>query len=144
MNYIVHVIDNASQYKKGDNFEIVQSINEKNEPCEVLLSESFYRMDAQDPQSAVASVVNTIRVKTAAGEKISIAQSFLETSKALSSSDFDQTMPDRLLSDLTVKREINPYSVYITASCHIEKDEVIELHRVEFYVVEEQKIMEII
>ena len=146
MNYIVHVIDNASQFKKNNSdFEMVKSTDDKAGECDVLVSDAFYHVNAKDPFSTVIIVSNIIEARLKNGERMPASKAFVDTKRSLSVTNFDSTTPNKILSDIKENKKVNPYSSHFTASCHIEKENgLIELHRVEFFIVEDNRIMEII
>lgn len=145
MKYIIHVVDNASIHQRIDGqFEIIESSYDSIGQLEVLTSDAFYSVNAEDEYTAIISVSNIIAAKLQNSEKISISKAFVETKKSFSITDFNSDKPSKLLSDIKEERKVNPYCKYFTATCHIEKEEnVIEVHRVEFFAVEENKIIEL-
>lgn len=146
-NYIIHVIDNASNFQNIDGvFQIRGSSFQDENDCDILVSDAFYHIQAESPENAAANLSRIIMVKVN-GEKISLAKALLDTKKSLTVADFDSKKPDHILSDITFEKKQNLYSNYIVVTCHIENEvneEIIEVHRIEFFIIEENKIIDVL
>ena len=146
MNYIVHVVDDASQFeKKSDTFKLVigKGVNEE---CQILRSDAFYNIEADSPIDAVTKISDIIKVKVE-DDVLTLKEAFLKTKQEIRTSDFSENIPDFLLHDTNLKIKSNPYGEAFDPSCQIRKAENgevwYELHHVYFYIVEQSKIMKI-
>jgi len=148
MRYIIHVIDDSSQHEKQENgkYGIIQGISLEESVCDILRSDVFYMVEAENAIDAVTILANTIKVKKQNGEEIFLAESFTETHKRIATTDFSN---DSLSSidDTNSKVITASYSESYMASCQVmmEKngEKWVELHKVYFYVLEENKIIEV-
>jgi hypothetical protein len=147
MRYIVHVIDEASQHEKnGQDFLVKDGLDLNNNICGILKTDAFYSIEVSSAIDAVTTISNIIMVQTIDGQN-SLAEEIIKTNKALHSSDFTNDYPDYILKSNNLEQSNNPYGQCYMASCQLRKKENndvwYELHNVYFYVVEENKIMEI-
>lgn len=148
MRYIIHVIEDASQHEKNEsgNYGLVQGISLEESKCDILRTDAFYTIEADSVIDAITLLSNTIRVKISSGEFILLSESFTETHKKMATTDFSDDAKS-LIDDLNSKVVTASYSESYMASCQIpmEKngEEWIELHKVYFYVLDENKIIEI-
>jgi hypothetical protein len=148
IKYLVHVIDSASIFENLDNqWKLIESKDQDNNVCEILLSDAFYSIEASDIMDVLTNLSNIIKVKTT-DQEITLAESLLNTKNKLKIFDFEsKNEPTSLLSSSDIKKVVNPYSKYFCASCQIKIDDntssYYELHEISFYIVEENKIMDI-
>ena len=147
MRYIIHVIDDASQHiQKDHGFAITKGITEEKTICDILRSDSFYIIEAETVLDAIAFLTNSIKLKTSSGEEISLTEGFNITKQKMSTEDFSSNGTSSIKdNDLKIITASNSESYM--ASCQVEMEEDdekwIELHNVYFYVIEENKLIEL-
>jgi len=146
MRYIVHVLDNSSQHeKKEKNYNIVLGRDVKDESCHVLQSDSFYRIEVESSFDAVSCITKIIRVEDSDGDKKLLSEFLIKTQKSQLNTDFDEEVVE--IDDKKLIYSHNAYGETFELICQIEKGEEnkwIEFHRIQFFVVEEKKIIEIL
>lgn len=158
MRYVVHVIDESSQHEKSpedSEYYLVKGRSVNGEECDIVRTDSWYFVDAEESPDAVVKVANTIRVEDSNGNKISLSDAFIKTQKDVATADVGDDNDSIVLSD-TKREYVNQtrHDVMI-GTCQIKKsnkivltggkegigEEWYELHKVYFYVT---KIDEII
>ena len=149
MRFFIHVIDDASLHQKTENgeYEMVPGEDLEGSPCHIQRSDAFYITEADNYIDAVTKIANNIRIKNSDGENILLSESFTQTAKTFNVMDFGNVDNRSTIDDIRAKISTNAYSQSFMASCQIpmKKDEEkwIELHKVYFFVVEENKVMEV-
>jgi hypothetical protein len=149
MRFFVHVIDDASLHQKSENGEygLVPGEDLDGSPCHIQRSDAFYITEANDHVDAVTKIANNIRLKSSNGENVLLSESFTQTAKDLNVMDFGSVDNRSTIDDIRAKISTNAYNQSFMASCQIpmkkEEEYWIELHKVCFFVVEENKIIEI-
>jgi len=147
MRYIIHVIDDSSQHEKIETkYQLVKGISLEESVCDILRSDIFYMVEAESTMEAVSILANTIKVRKQDGEEILLVESFSETHKSVSTTDFSSD--DKANIDDTDSKVVTAsYSESYMASCQVQmekgEEKWIELHKVYFYVLEENKIIEV-
>ena len=146
MQYIIHVIDSSSNYEKNEKkfFQISLGNTNKNEPCHILQSDAFYKIESESIVKAVEELTRIIRIENSDGEKIFLSEALKDTKEKQENTDLDSY----LIIEQDIKKSNNPYFVVIELPCQIEnqigEERWIEYHKIQFFVVEESKIMEIV
>ena len=147
MRFLVHVIDNASQHiKSGSDFSVELGIGEDpDKECHVLKTDVYYAVKAESPVDAVTIISNIVKIEKE-NETVPLSSAILETQKEFQNMEFNGG-ENILLTDIKNKQLENPYGDFFDARCQIKRHdkngEWIEVHRIQFYVVEESKIIEI-
>ena len=147
MRYIIHAIDNASHYAyntKNKKYNI-KTIKEEDQKYNILSSDSFYLIDEKKPIDAVTYLLSIIKIDKN-GEKIPLSQCIIESQKTIDNVEIGSENPDYKLKSSNIEIKQNTYASTISASCQFEivsKEKTYELHEIRFYVVPENKIIEI-
>lgn len=149
MRFLLHVIDEASIHAKNESGEYKMDSGESEigEQCDVSRSDCFYSVEAKEYVEAVVSVANAAQIKNSKGETISLSQAFSDTKR-----ETENASPDddsfTVLTDIPYLFSNNTNSELLMAMCqikrHDDESEWIELHRVYFYVVQHEKVIQII
>jgi hypothetical protein len=142
MRFIIHVLDFVSSHKNSETGFILDKSLFQSLPIDVLESDVFYACEAEDEVSAVLSISNIIQAEVPTGRK-KLSDLLIETKKSLNVSDFSSDTPEEILTDNALNVKQNAYGKFFTATCHVPKNGFVEVHRVEFFVVAENKIIEI-
>jgi len=148
MRYLVHVIDRASQHIKNANegFSIREG-NGGGRACDVLVSDAFYTIEGKEPVDAVTNIASIIKTLDEDDSPITLGEAILKTKKSLGVSDFSSTGADVLLSNEPYETSVVAYGTHFKSSFQTEKkkenESWIELHKIDFYVTEDNKVMEV-
>ena len=92
--------------------------------------------------SALSSIIKVDKN----GEKISLAQAIIEGQKSIDNVEISSEEPDYKLKSTNINMKTESYGSTISASFQFEilsKEKTYELHEIKFYVVPENKIIEI-
>lgn len=146
MEYIVHVIDQASQHKKNseESFEVVSGETESGKVGDIVYSDGFYLIEGESPVDVAIDVAGIVFVKNENGESVPISEmiqkSRVRTENA--SIDDDSFVPLKTNSFAVIDETI---SEVMNSSFQIQRreggEEWIELHEVTFYVLPRKSMM---
>ncbi|HUS50244.1 MAG TPA: hypothetical protein VMZ91_08755 [Candidatus Paceibacterota bacterium] len=141
MQYLVHVIDNSSNFEKNekDIFQISLGYSNNNEECYVFQSDAFYKIESESVVKAVEDLTKIIRIENENGEKILLSEALKSTQSKQENMDLDNFI---IIED-NEKRCNCPYFGIVEVQCKIE-NKWVEFHKIQFFVVEESKIMQIV
>lgn len=146
MDYYIHVVDNISLHQKDEsnNFTLTEGSLE-GEPYQKVVADAFYSVSAENPTEAVTRLSSIIEVDNV--DRSKLADALIETKRKISVSDFNSDSPDYLLTENYLQQTIDPYGNYFVVTCQIhrkeDEEQWIEVHRIEFYVIEQNKILEV-
>lgn len=146
MRFLVHVVEETSIHKKIDGeYQIQECEVEDNSTAHILLSDSFYVVEAKEPVEAVIEIANVIRAEDEDGDRVKLGlllkkqkeaeESDKEVKKRLSNFLNKYIVEDRTKSDL--------FSSTYEIEREVEDERVLELHKIFFYVSKESDIMQV-
>ena len=147
MEFIVHVIDEASQHRKKEDlghFELLRGESEKGDSGDIIRSDHFYLIEEENAVDAVIAIANLIRVQGFNGEPVPISEMFMKTKTQTENVSIDD---DSFISPQTSNLSVsnNTSSTLTKTSFQIERmgeeDKWIELHDVYFYVMPRENIL---
>ena len=146
MEYIVHVIDRASQHKKENlgKYSLLEGKSEKGEECDMVESDYMYLVDEKDELEAVTTVANIIKIKNSLDENVSIAEMFCQSGTNMKNMSIDD---DSFVYPQTSNINIseNTSSELLKSSFTIERlnseEKWLELHEISFYVMSREKML---
>jgi hypothetical protein len=149
MKFLIHVIDDASQHEPDaeGKYSLVAGESPRGKICDVVRSDVFYIIEAEDMSEAVASVASKIQVKTIGGESVPLSESLAQTVNESNVRDFSVNDDRSTVCDSDLEIETFPYEQSFSAKCLIpqasETEKWIELHKVQFFVVNEKNLIEL-
>jgi len=167
--YLIHVIDEISCHKKNNlTYQMIPLENDEDgNPIYISHNDAIYLVGGNDFLDAIEIVSNTIQIKDVDDSDISLSDAIKKSfekkedhkNDSLSTIDIDEeieeieeeneeTEEENVLESYhSYNRSINTTSKLITSICQINREEKgekwIELHKITFYAIEENKIMTI-
>jgi len=148
MRYFVHAIDEASIHKRKRNgsYGLIKGQSENGKECQISSVDCFYAVEAKSRIDAVVAVSEIARIKGSDGRFIKLADACLNTKNKIETADVtdDESV---ILTDKNLEYATNSESELLIATCQIARSEHktkwIELHKVYFYVLKENKIIHV-
>lgn len=150
--FIVHVIDEASQYEHMEDiddkngFKIVKGSSQKGDEGDIVRSDAFYLVESDSPEDAIVVTANMIRVKGSDGALHSISEEFSRTRSELENSSLEDDNFVILKKD-NYEYVDRMFSNYVALYCQIPHqdqgtgEEWVEHHSVHFHVTPQEKII---
>lgn len=147
MEYIIHVIDETSQYKKTkEGYKLEESMTEDEKKYgHAIRYDSSYHIDAEGHTEAVIEVANAIRIKDSEGNIVPLTKVLMETRdqkekqfeevKLHNVEIVDNTNSKLLRSVCRIPLKDQPQKEEETA------EEYVELHEIYFYAIPLNKII---
>lgn len=161
VNYLVHVIDEISNHKKDKDgiFKIFESEDDQGNKIHVLRTDAFYTLEAEKSIEAVAMLTKLIKIEDEQNCQSSLSEIILKNKKSknkiednskrkIEDNEDDENESDNIeINSSHYNYDHATTSDLMFVSCKIKRkekeDEWIEYHKISFYVIEENKIMQI-
>lgn len=146
MRFLVHVVEETSIHKKiNGQYQIQECEVDEKSTAHILLGDSFYVIEAEEPVEAVIEIANVIRVEDEDGDRVKLGL-LLKRQKEVEESN--KEVKDRLSSFLNQyiiedQTKSNLYSSTYQIDREIGDEQFVELHKVFFYVTKENDVMQV-
>lgn len=146
MRFLVHVVEETSIHKKvEDQYQVQECEVGENKTAHILLSDSFYVIEAEEPVGAVIEIANIIRAEDEDGDRVKLG---LLLKRQKEAEESDKEVKNRLssfINEYIVEDQTKSklYSSTYEIMRESEDGPFLELHKIFFYVLPENEVMQI-